>query len=483
MRKISFCLIISILIIFVTFPVFANQTIISDNPAGDEIEEIDYPEKMINNYGTVILINDSGNIENNYGSVTTTYGTVSNNYGAVGTIYPNGSVSINNGTIEENNYYVNVNNTLGVIKINNYRVQMNQYGLIETNNSDVWSNYGRISLNNSIGYVDDNYGTIENNKGTVLRNKYISDSTIQNIVNNIESGTVLENYANVTGGTIEKNYSKDVRNTTIYNNFSSEVGENVTIKKNFAEPMANTTIENQYYKLTVNGNVDLICRIDTNGDVEDNIYIDSEGQTWIRAEDAMFEVKAQKGYEIVDISTVTTYGNTVVSKEDARNIGFSNISGEIFIEVETREIPTFKVVFDANGGEFSDRSEILTYEKWLPDDYENLEKPVRDGYEFFGYFTEKDGGTNFDNYYNESGVDQDMTLYAHWKETSSQGTDTGLPESSIHPGESTESTIEPQQGTAVEVPKTNNPQTGNSIIVWLLTLLIATIGLIITRKK
>lgn len=483
MRKISFSLIISILIIVVTFPVFANETIIPDNPLGVEVEEINYPEKMVNNNGTVKKVNDSGHVENNNGNVINLSGSIYNNYGTIDSINDRGSVIINEGNINKNNYYINVNNASGIIKENNYRVQANQHGIIETNNSEVWVNFGSINVNNEKGVIDDNFGIVTSNSGTIQKNSYDTSNTITNSVTNTEKGKVIENNAKVSGGNIEKNYSKAVDNTTIEYNYSNEVGENVTIKRNFANFINNANIENQYYKLTVRGNIDFVCKIDTNSNVEDNIYIDQDGQTWIRAEDAMFEIKAKRGFKIVGAPMITAGGTTIVSKEDARNISFSNISGEIIVEVETEEIETFKVVFNANGGKFIDGTEVLTYEKWIPEDYRTLGKPTRDGYTFLGYFTEIDGGTSFDNYYNEAGVDKDMTLYAHWEDNSITG-GYGQTEGEPSIGQDAGQVIpETQTGTFAESPKTNNPQTGNSITIWLLTLLIACVGLIVTRKN
>ena len=473
MKKISLSILIIIVLISLVSPVLANQTIIEDNLVGEEVELTVWPEKMVNNYGLVKY--NKGHIENNYGIVNSVEGSVYNNYGTVDSIDEKGTVSINEGLISENNYYVNLNRSTGKIITNNYRVQVNEEGIIENNNSEVWSNFGIIKSNNANGYIDDNYATIENNSGTILRNKYSTSNPIANSVNNAEKGIVLENYAKVTGGTIEKNYSKDVKNTTINNNYSNEVGENVSIKKNFVDPIDNATIENQYYKLTINGNINLICAIDSNNNLEDNIYIDSEGQTWIRAEEAMFTITAKRGYKIVGAPTITAGGTTVVNKEDARNISFSNISGEITIEVETEEIETFKVVFNANGGVFKDETEILTYEEWIPEDYETLEEPTREGYKFLGYFTEKEGGTSFKHYYNEAGVDKDMTLYAQWQENSASAGGEAQPEDS-------ESNFENIviDNNSTEIGK--NPQTGDNIIAVLIILVIAVLGIGITTK-
>jgi len=76
----------------------------------------------------------------------------------------------------------------------------------------------------------------------------------------------------------------------------------------------------------------------------------------------------------------------------------------------------YQVKFDANGGEFKDGANILTIEKWENEYEKDLEKPTKDGYKFIGYFTEKSGGTSFEKYLAEAGIDNDLTFYAQWEE-------------------------------------------------------------------
>lgn len=85
-----------------------------------------------------------------------------------------------------------------------------------------------------------------------------------------------------------------------------------------------------------------------------------------------------------------------------------NITGAITIKARM-----YEVIFNANGGIFKNGEEILKFEDWQPEDYTDLEKPTKEGYEFVGYYMED--GTSFDHYYNEAGVDKNMELYAKWK--------------------------------------------------------------------
>lgn len=72
------------------------------------------------------------------------------------------------------------------------------------------------------------------------------------------------------------------------------------------------------------------------------------------------------------------------------------------------------VLFDANGGKFSD-SQIYTVENWHVNSAQELLKPTREGYTFKGYYTEKTGGTKFENILNEAGIEGNMTFYAQWE--------------------------------------------------------------------
>ncbi|MBQ2916657.1 MAG: leucine-rich repeat protein [Clostridia bacterium] len=126
-------------------------------------------------------------------------------------------------------------------------------------------------------------------------------------------------------------------------------------------------------------------------------------------------------YKLPETITVkvgnTTLDNTQYkysSKTGELIIYAKNITDDITIEVIAVEIK-YKVVFDANGGSFSNEpTDTLTFEDWKATDYDNLEEPTRSGYEFLGYYNEQ--GTSLDDIMNgEVGIDQDMTFYAKWE--------------------------------------------------------------------
>lgn len=138
------------------------------------------------------------------------------------------------------------------------------------------------------------------------------------------------------------------------------------------------------------------------------------------------------------------------------------------IKIEASGEEKYEVIFDANGGNFATEKNMLVFDDWKYYYFDNLEMPTKDGYEFLGYFTDKTGGIKIDYIVAESGIDQDMTFYAQWKQvenTSNQGN---------------MENIEDTKNTTNKI--TNNPQTGDDIMIFVSLLIISAIGIFITTK-
>ena len=71
---------------------------------------------------------------------------------------------------------------------------------------------------------------------------------------------------------------------------------------------------------------------------------------------------------------------------------------------------TYTVTFDANGGTVDPLTTLVTYDSV----YGSLPKPKKSGYEFTGWYTEKNGGTQLTKDTIVK-INENQILYAHWK--------------------------------------------------------------------
>jgi len=165
------------------------------------------------------------------------------------------------------------------------------------------------------------------------------------------------------------------------------------------------------------------------------------------------------------------------------------------IEIIANGVKKIKVVLYSNGGNFKNNESSLIFEDWNNEEYEydfengqnNLEKPVREGYKFLGYFTKENGGTKIDNIMAEAGIDEDMIFYAQWEENSSEA-EPPIQEEENQSGEDNNKgneNISNSTDISNDIDNNNtvtgnNPQTGDNIITFVVILGIAVIGIVIT---
>lgn len=163
-------------------------------------------------------------------------------------------------------------------------------------------------------------------------------------------------------------------------------------------------------------------------------------------------------------------------KEGQEFIGWT-IDGENVIDIDEIATTVFekntyfyplwktKVNFDANGGKFADGSTIFTT---YISNFEKFDKeiiyPTLKGDEFIAYFDKKIGG----NIYEGDRVLEETTFYAHWK--------IYTPKEENNDKTNKDDTTE---------NKTNNPPTGDNIILYIATFIVSVLGIsaIIINKK
>ncbi len=131
----------------------------------------------------------------------------------------------------------------------------------------------------------------------------------------------------------------------------------------------------------------------------------------------------------------------------------------------------YTVTFDANGGMFKDGNNKLILE-----DYEIeklLENPTKDGFRFIGYFTKIDGGTSYEKYVAEAGIDGNITFYAQWEENSAAA------ENGTISQPNNDKTLTNSESI---VNVNDNPQTGDNIIIYIVLLIVSALSIFVINK-
>ena len=149
-----------------------------------------------------------------------------------------------------------------------------------------------------------------------------------------------------------------------------------------------------------------------------NISSDGELYTSPELGDYTITLTANKGYKLPTTISVKVDGQELAKEQ--YNYMHELTTGKLVIpvtgniEIEAIGERKYEVIFDANGGTFTEERKTLIYEDWKYTDEEDLEEPTRKGYNFIGYYTED--GASFKHIMGESGIDDDMTFYAKWEE-------------------------------------------------------------------
>lgn len=151
---------------------------------------------------------------------------------------------------------------------------------------------------------------------------------------------------------------------------------------------------------------------------------------------------------------------------------------------------TYKLILDSNEGKFPDGKNKLEFDDVTQCDMTKIENPVRDGYTFKGWYTEKNGGIALETAMSsEDGIREDTTFYAQWEKVSEGGSYPGIPEGGEQEDNNdmvntnTDNTNTNINNTNTNTPTINNPQTGDNIVMFAVIALVSAIGVVITVKK
>jgi len=209
----------------------------------------------------------------------------------------------------------------------------------------------------------------------------------------------------------------------------------------------NSTFKVKYNIVNLNVTTE---NVTIDGNIGNNTYVVSKTEKFKATLEALGGYKLPNSISVkVNENILETEKYMYDSQTGMITIDKENINGDILIEASAVELD-YKVTFNANGGLFKDNKEILIIDKWENNMETTLEKPIRDGYKFKGYYTEKTGGTKFEMILNESGIDSNMIFYAQWEENSAAS-------------------------EAIE-----NPNTGDNIKISIILLILSSVGLFVT---
>ena len=127
-------------------------------------------------------------------------------------------------------------------------------------------------------------------------------------------------------------------------------------------------------------------------------------------------VTLPEGWKWKDESTIPQTEGTqtypaIFTPDDTAN--YNTVEMDISVEVENGPaVQEYTITFDANGGSVTPSS-VTTKDGKL----ESLPTPTRGGYDFLGWYTEKDGG---EKVITDTVFTKDTTIYAHWQKQAAQ---------------------------------------------------------------
>ena len=289
-------------------------------------------------------------------------------------------------------------------------------------NSVVWIGYNAFGGANSLTIYGETGSYVEGYANNEHRTFVAVNTSIYKIINDLKNIT-SDGVSFVESGV--QNYK-----ATLKAGFASTLPNNITIQMEDSILIPDT--DYSYDDITgeikitkaITGDIKITAQaVNTKKSVNNvltNIQSSGLDEIYPAEENYVANLVADSNYKLPEAITVkvgdTTLDNNQYKYDNKTGtliIYAKNITDDVTIEAIAIEIK-YKVIFDANGGNFTEARNTLIYEDWKYTDEENLEEPTRKGYNFIGYYTED--GDSFKHIMTETGIDDDMIFYAKWEE-------------------------------------------------------------------
>lgn len=183
-------------------------------------------------------------------------------------------------------------------------------------------------------------------------------------------------------------------------------------------------------------------------------------------------------YYIDDNGNKNDYNGTVDDETGMATFETNHFSTYAIAEKEEK-VEIYSLTLDANEGKFSDGKAKIKFDDVTKCDMTKVEKPIKDGYTFKGWFTEKTGGISIETVMSsEDGIKEDTTFYAQWEKIETNNKD----QENTNIGNISTGTGTGSSDRGNDKPIGSNPDTGDNILVFAIISLISVVGIIGTIK-
>lgn len=318
---------------------------------------------------------------------------------------------------------------------------------------------------------------------------------------NIKDTDILTTVAEypVAGGSLVYNWYECDKDGNLISDIPSSSDYEFKIPKDLTYDNKNNTSKDYYFKCVVGSEGDVlattrVAKVTVNLGVYKVIFEAGDFASWISESINGYIELPVNNERKLDATKIPTSEQLKVDGKGLMFVGWRTSEGTIIdpekttFDKNTTLYPVweYKIIFDANGGKFSDGNDVLVKITNNDDDriyeyiFEGIEEPKREGYKFLGFYDAKTEGNSIEDYlYKNDGFYEEVTFYAKWKKIAEEENENKLDNSIV------DNNIKVEQDNDKGNVNINNnanndikvPQTGDSIIIYLTISIISILSL------